>query len=219
MFIIIVGCSPAGYQLCKVLMVEGHEVMVLEKNQTRCQLVWDEMGSVVMQGDGADLVDLKRAGAARADTVVAVTGRDETNLVVCQLAKHVFSVARTVATIKDPKNQPIFRVLGVNSVVNAGDLVLGSLERTIVGSGFNHLANLREPNSVLVSLTVPEDAAVVGKPLKEFEPPEHTFISIVLRGNRALAPREELVLEANDEIYAVTVSDKEQELYDRLTGV
>lgn len=219
MFIVIVGCSPTGYQLCKLLMVEGHEVLVLEKNLSRCQLVWDEMGSVVMQGDGADQVDLRRAGAARADTLVAVTGKDETNLVACQMAKHLFSVDRTVATIKDPRNQAIFRVLGVDSVINAGDLILGSLERTVVGSGFNHLANLREPNSVLVSLIIPDDAAVVGRALKDIEPTEHTFFSVVLRGSRALAPRDDLVLEAEDEIYAVTVSERELELYEKLTGV
>lgn len=219
MFVIIVGCSATGYHLAKRLMVEGNEVVVLEQSRARCQLVWDELGSVVLQGDGADLVDLRRAGAARADTLVTVTGKDETNLVVCQLAKHVFSVERTIAAIKDPKYQTIFRVLGVDAVASAGDLILGSLERSIVGSGFNHLANLREPNSLLVSLTIPPDADMVGKRLSDLGRIEKSFVSVVVRGNEALPPMADLVLEAEDEVYAVTVADKEQELHEKLTGV
>ncbi len=219
MFVIIVGCSAAGYHLSKLLMVEQHEVVVLEKSLTRCQLIWEELGSVVIQGDGTDLVDLRRAGITRADTVVAVTERDETNLVICQLAKHAFSVDRTVAIIKDPKNQPIFRLLGVDAVVNIGDLVLGSLERSVVGGSFNHLANIKEPNTFLVSMTIPDDADIVGKQLSNIEPLEHSFVSVVVRENRPMPALQDLILKANDEVYAVTVSDEEAILYERLTGV
>ena len=219
MFVIIVGCSATGYHLSKRLMVERHEVVVLEKSLARCQLLWDEMGSVVMQGDGADLVDLRRAGITRADTLVAVTNKDETNLVICQLAKQAFSVERTVATIKDPGNESIFRVLGVDTVVNLGDLALGTLERTIVGNSYNHLANLREPGSFLVSLTIPEDAAMVGQPLSEMGQFDRSFITVVLRNHQAIRPSDELELKADDEVYAVTVSDEEAELYEKLTGV
>ena len=235
MFVIIVGCSPTGYQLAKLLLVEQHEVVVLEKSLPRCQLIWEEMGSVVVQGDGTDLVDLRRAGVTRADTVVAVTDRDETNLVVCQLAKHAFSVERTVTTIKDPKYQPIFRLLGVNAVVDIRDLVLDNLERSIVGSSYNHLAHLRSPNALLVSLTIPRDAAVVGRKLSDTKllprneengeekadpsPLARSFISVVLRGNESLQASGDLVLAADDEVIAVTSADEEAELYEILTGV
>ena len=219
MFVIIVGCSAAGYHLSKLLMVEQHEVVVVEKSITRCQLMWEELGSVIIQGDGTDLVDLRRAGIARADTVVAVTERDETNLVICQMAKHAFSVERTVATIRDPQNQPIFRLLGVDAVINIGDLVLGSLERSIVGGSFNHLANIREPNTFLVSMTIPDDADIVGKQLSDIEPLDHSFISVVVREDRPMPALQDLILRANDEVYAVTVSDEEATLYERLTGV
>jgi len=235
MFVVIVGCSATGYHLAKLLLVAQHEVVVLEKSQARCQLMWDELGSVVMQGDGTDQVDLRRAGLTRADTVVAVTDSDATNLVICQMAKHSFSVQRTVAIIRDPRNQTIFRVLGVDSVVNVGDLVLDTLERTVVESSFNHLAYLRVPNTVLVSITIPEDATIVGRKLAEVyiqeEPSENgsdeeeedpiqgSFVTVVVRGGAAMEPSHELVLEANDEIYAVTTSGEESHLYQKLTGI
>ncbi len=219
MFVIIVGCSAAGYHLSKLLMVEQHEVVMVEKSITRFQIVRDELGSVIIQGDGTDLVDLRNAGITRADTVVAVTERDETNLVICQMAKQAFSVERTVATIRDPKNQPIFRLLGVDAVINIGDLVLGSLERSIVGGSFNHLANIKEPNTFLVSMTIPDDADIVGKQISNIEPLDHSFISVVVRENRPMPALQDLILKANDEVYAVTVSDEEATLYERLTGV
>ena len=235
MFIVIVGCSPTGYQLAKLLMVQQHEVVVLERSLSRCQLMWEEMGSVIIQGDGTDLVDLRRAGASRADTVVAVTGKDETNLVVCQLARHAFSVGRTVAAIKDPRYQPIFRLLGVDAVVDINDLVLDNLERSIVGSSYNHLAHLRSPNALLVSLTIPQDATVIGKrisdtglPVKHVESQDgeqkrngfaRSFLSVILRGSETLQASDDTVLEANDEVIAVTSADEEETLYEILTGV
>jgi trk system potassium uptake protein TrkA len=219
MFIIIVGCSEIGYHLSKLLMVTGNEVVVMEKNLARYQLMWEEMGSVVVQGDGADQSDLKRAGAARADTLVAVTDRDETNLVACQLAKHIFSTARTIATIKDPKNQPIFRLLGVDVVVNSSDLILNRLERSIVDQNLNHLVTLGASDSILISITIPEDAAVVGKSLSEVALPPRSFVSLVIRQDRVMPPSGDHTLAAHDQLYAVTATDEEQRLYDILTGV
>lgn len=241
MFVIIVGCSPTGYHLAKLLLVQQHEVVILEKNLTRYRMIFDEMGSVIEQGDGTDLVDLRRAGIARADTVVAVTGQDETNLVVCQLARHAFSVHRTVAIIKDPKNQPVFRLLGVDAVVDISNLILDNLERSIVGSSYNHLAHLRSANGLLVSLTIPEDAGIIGRRLSDIrlrvsDPPDRlenqetgaeraqyalrrSFISVVLRGDRTLQASDDLELRANDEVIAVTCVDEEAALCEILTGV
>ena len=97
---------------------------MLEKSLPRCQLIWEEMEVWSYKGTARTWSICVEPGVTRADTVVAVTDRDETNLVVCQLAKHAFSVERTVTTIKDPKYQPIFRLLGVNAVVDIRDLVL-----------------------------------------------------------------------------------------------
>ena len=219
MYSIIVGCSEIGYHLSKMLLVADNEVVVIEKSLARCQLLWDEMGSVVVQGDGADQADLKRAGVARADVLIAVTDRDETNLVVCQIAKHIFSVKRTIATIKDPKNEPTFRVLGVDVVVNSSNLILNSLEQGITESNLKHLMSLSVPNAMLISVAIPEDAAVVGKRLAEVKLPPHSFVSLVIRHNMVVAPRDDLTLVGEDELFAVTMADEEQVLYDILTGV
>ena len=111
MYVVIVGCSESGYHLSKALIAGGHEVVVVEKSIERFQLLKDELGTVALLGDGTDELTLKRAGIARADVVVSLTGVDATNLVITQMTKHIFQVPRTMALIKDPKNEPIFHAV------------------------------------------------------------------------------------------------------------
>ena len=219
MFVVILGCSEVGYHLTKALLATGHEVVVIEKDQSRCQLLTEELGSVVQQGDGTDEMVLKQAGASRADVFVAVTGRDETNLVACQVTKHVFQVPRTMAVLKDPKNEPVFHLLGVDVVVNATHQVLTSLEEGIPGRPMLHLMNLGAAGMELVSLSIPDDAGVVGRRLEEVELPPHSVVSLVIKKSGAQLTSHELVLEAEDQVVAATMTGEEQTLYDILTGV
>ncbi len=219
MYIVIVGCSEVGYHLTKALLASGHEVVVVEKRAERCQLLSDESGIVALQGDGTDERTLRKSGITRADVLVAVAGRDETNLVICQMAKHIFQVPRTMALIKDPKNEPIFHVLGVDVVVNAIHQILASFEEGVPGQPLIHLLNLRIQGLELVSVSVPNDAAIVGKRLREIELPPGSFISLVVKKGGAELPSDGLVLEPEDELVAVTPTGQEQVLYDILTGV
>ena len=219
MYILIVGCSEVGYHLTKALLASGHEVVVVEKNRDRYQLLTDELGSVAFAGDGTEERTLRHAGITRADVLVAVSGRDETNLVICQMAKHVFQVPRTMALVKDPKNEPIFHLLGVDVVVNEIHQILASFEEGVPGRPFVHLMNLRVAGMELVSVSIPEDADIVGKRLGEVELPPNSFISLVVKKGGAELPSDVLVLEPEDELVAVTRTGDEQTLYDILTGV
>jgi trk system potassium uptake protein TrkA len=218
MYAIIVGSSAIGHHLAKALLAAGHEVSVIEKSESRYQLLWKELGSVALQGDGTDERDLRSAGATRADVFIATTGRDETNLVACQMAKHVFQVPHTMAVVKDTKNEPVFHVLGVGVVVNSTHLVVTNLEEGVPGRPLLHLMNLQRLNLELVSVSVPEDASVVGKRLGEVQLPPHSFISLVIKRDLASLPSSDLVIEGQDQVVAVTMSDEEQTLYEILTG-
>ena len=219
MYIVIVGCSEVGYHLTKVLLASGHEVVVVEKRAERCQLLSDESGIVTLQVDGTDERILRKTGIIRADMLVAVTGRDETNLVICQTAKHIFQVPRTMALVKDPKNEPIFHVLGVDVVVNAIHEILARFEEGIPGQPLIHLMNLRVQGMELVRVSIPSDAAIVGKRLREIELPPDCFISLVVKKGSAELPSDGLVLEPEDELVTVTRTGQEQVVYDILTGV
>lgn len=219
MYLVIVGCSSVGYHLTKVLLAAGHEVTVVEKDHAKCQLLWDELGSVVLEGDGTDERILKSAGAARADIFIGAADVDETNLVACQIAKHVFKVSHTMTVVKDTKNEPLFEVLGINVVVNATHLLVTALEEGVPGRPLLHLMTPRVPDLELVSIAIPEDSTVVGKKLNEVVLPPHSFISLVIKKDRAVLPSDDVVLEGEDQVVAVTMTDEEQTLYEILTGV
>ncbi len=219
MYIVLVGCSAVGYHLTKVLLASGHEVVAIDKNQERCQLLSDETGIVTIQGDGTNERTLRRAGITRADILVAVAGRDETNLVICQMTKSIFQVPRTMALIKDPKNEPIFHVLGVDVVINTIHQILASFEEGVPGRPLIHLMNLRIQGMELVSVSIPDDAAVLGKRLGEVELPPNCFISLIVKRSGPELPSDGTLLELDDELVAVTRTGQEQILYDILTGV
>ena len=219
MYVVIVGCSESGYHLSKALIAGGHEVVVVEKSPERFQLLNEELGSVALLGDGTDEATLKRAGVARADVVVSLTGADATNLVISQMTKHIFQVPRTMALIEDPKNEPIFHEIDVDVVVNSTHLVLASLEEGIPGRPLVHLMNLRVPGMELVSVSIPEDANIIGKPLNEIELPPNSFITLMIKKGGATLPTGRSVVEPEDELVAVVPEGEEQILYDILTGV
>ena len=219
MYVVIVGCSESGYHLSKALIAGGHEVVVVEKSPERFQLLNEELGSVALLGDGTDEATLKRAGVARADVVISLTGADATNLVISQMTKHIFQVPRTMALIEDPKNEPIFHEIGVDVVVNSTHLVLASLEEGIPGRPLVHLMNLRVPGMELVSVSIPEDANIIGKPLNEIELPPNSFITLMVKKSGATLPTGRSVVEPEDELVAVVPEGEEQILYDILTGV
>jgi hypothetical protein len=118
MYIIVVGGGRVGFYLSKELLEAGHEIVVLEKNERRARQIADELGSIVLARDGCEGKHLAEAGANRAAIVAAVTGDDEDNLVICQMAKHHFQVPRTIARVNNPKNEDLFRHLGVDEVIS-----------------------------------------------------------------------------------------------------
>ncbi len=222
MFVVIVGCSEVGFFLSRALAATGHEVAVIEREPHRHQVLTENMGMVTLLGDGADMEVLRRAGVGRADAVVALTGVDATNLVICQLAKFLSAKTRTVTLVKDPKNEPAFEEMGVDIVVNWIHLALGALEAGVPGQPLRHLMSMQEPgqpSTELVCVSVPAGADIVGKRLDELPLPPDTFVSLIVKKGHASLPAGQIVVEADDELVAVTSIAIEQVVYDILTGV
>ena len=219
MYILLVGCGNIGYHLTKALLAMGHETFVVERDPHRCETIRDELGSVAYHGDGTEVQVLQDAGAARADVVIAVATIDEDNLAVCQLAKHHFHTPRTMALIKDPQNEALFKLVGIDVTINSTHMVLSAIEEEIPGHALVHLMNLKTNQKEMVSITIPSDAAVIGKLLGDIELPPNSFISLLVKTEGAMLPSEDLVLESGDDVVAVTSPDEEQLLYETFTGV
>ncbi len=117
MYIIIGGGGDIGYYLTKNLLKRGHEVLLLEKGQARYQTLKEELGQAVVRGDACEARTMEEVGVSRADVVIAVTGEDEDNIVICQMAKRHFKVERTIARLNNPKHEEVFQKLGIATVI------------------------------------------------------------------------------------------------------
>ena len=219
MYVVVVGCGKVGYDLTRALLAMGHETLTIEKDTHRCQTLRDEFGSVGLQGDGTDVRVLKEAGVGRADVLVAVAARDEDNLAACQLAKHYFNTPTTMALVKDPQNEALFKLLGVDIAINSTHLILSFIEEEIPGHALVHLTNLKALRLEMISINIPADATVVGKSLGDIELPPNTIISLLVKNDGPILPSDGVLLGPGDDVVVVTSPEEEQRLYDTLTGV
>jgi len=219
MYLIVVGGGKVGYYLTKSLLEEGHEVLVIEKDPRKCAALTDELGTNVLQGDGCEAAVMAEAGMSRANVVIAVTGDDEDNLVVCQVAKHKFNVPRTIARINNPKNERIFRKLGIDVTVSSTELILSQIEQVIPAQSLVHLLTLRSVEVSFIELEVPSDSPALGRPLRELGIPDDCILPLVIReGKEAIIPYGNTMLQPGDQVIAVTSEASEETIRRILYG-
>ena len=225
MYIVVVGGGRLGYDLTKALLAMGHETLVIDHDAGRCDVIRADLGSVVLHGDGTDVGVLTKAGVVRADVAIAVASRDEDNLAVCQISKSLFNTPKTISLVKDPQNEGLFKLLGVDITINTTRLILSDIETEIPGQSMVHLTTLKPSTGLgteereMVSINIPPDASSVGKHLGELVLPPNSFIALVVKEDGPTLAEDELLLESGDNVVGVTSPDEERLLYDTLTGV
>jgi len=219
MYIIIVGGGKVGYYLAKELIESGHEVLIIEKDSVKCERIAEELGDIVLRGDGCEAATMEMAGFARADMVIAVTGDDEDNLVVCQVAKAKFNVPRTVARINNPKNEAIFKRLGIDATVIAISAILAHIEQELPAHPLIPLLQLKGGNLEIVEVKVPAHSAVVGKRIKDLLLPQQSLVSLIIDAEgMPRVPTSETVIRPGDEVLVVTRRENEDALRRVLTA-
>ena len=216
MYIIVVGGGKVGYYLTKTLVHEGYEVLLIEKNPAKVEVYTERFGAVVMNGDGAEASTLAAAGAGRADVVISVTGHDEDNLVICQLARHRFKVKRTIARVNNPKNEELFRRLGVDVTVNPTSVILSLIEQQIPDRHFVHLLALRHAKLAVVEASVSPESSICGQYVADVRMPPETSLIAILRASDVIIPSGQTQILAGDEIIAITRRESEEQLRDLL---
>ena len=223
MYIIVVGGGKVGFYLAKELLDEGHEVLVIERDQKdphRSEQIAEELGSdVVLRGDGCEASTLEGAGAARAEMLIAVTGEDEDNLVSCQVAKNRFKVPRTIARINNPKNELIFKRLGIDTTVSATTAILAHIEQELPTHHMIPVLTLRGGALEMVEVKIPAGSPAIGRALRDIVLPAQALVTLVVdAGGVPKTPNGDTILRAEDEIVAVTLPDAEDALLQALTG-
>jgi trk system potassium uptake protein TrkA len=219
MYIIVIGGGKVGYYLAQALLDQGHEILVVEKDPVRTEFISNELGSVCIRGDGCEVTTLTEAGTGRAEMFIAVTGDDEDNLVACQVAKHKFNVPRTVARINNPRNEAIFKELGVDVAVSSTNIILESITEEVPTHSITHLMGVKDKGIEVVELKIPADAKTVGKELRELSlPPENRLFLVIPKQGKPHVPTASTVLQAEDQIIAVTTPESEEALRIALRG-
>jgi trk system potassium uptake protein TrkA len=209
-YIIIVGAGKIGYNLSKALIAEGHEILLIERDRSKYNLLVKELGEAVYFGNGCEVSTLRNVGTNRADMLIAVTGLDQGNLVACQLAKLIFVVPKTLALVNDPKNEELFKSLGVDLVVNTTNLI-----STLIGHKLNiHvlLPLLTFKNLEIVQTEITDSSPAVNKQVKDLGLPADSLLIAAIRGENAILLKGDSVILANDTIVALTTREKENEL-------
>jgi len=217
MYIIIVGGGKVGYYLSQALLSEGHEVLILEKDAARCGAICEQLGSVVVRGDGCEARTLAEAGTERADMFIAVTDEDEDNLVACQVAKHKFKVQRTIARINNPKNEALFKKLGIDVTVSSTNLILEHIEEEVPTHPLVHLLTLKGGDLEIVEVKIPPDSSVVGKRMRQIVFPPDSVICLMIGTRGPKVPTGDTILEADAQVVAVTRPEAEGALRAALT--
>lgn len=219
MYVLVIGGGKVGYYLAWTLVEEGYEVLVIERDPATAARISERLGAIVMQGDGAESTILDAAGASRADVVIASTGDDEDNLIVCQVAKRKFNVGRVIARVNNPKNELLFKRLGIDATVSQTNVLLHLIEQRLNIDGLTHLMTLRHSEIEIVEARVSAESPIVGRTLANIRLPPECVFSAITRGEHIVVPTGQTTIEAGDEIIAVTRTESEGALRKLLMGV
>ncbi len=218
MYIIIVGAGKVGWNLARELLEKGSEVTLIENNRERYLTVEQELEHNIQYGDASELWVLERAGISRADMVIAVTGDDEDNILICQVAKEKYLVDRIIARVNNPRNREHFELLGIRPVVSATDLILRLIEHEVPEYGLVHLLDLPEQRLEIIEILLPSDSKAAGQRVGDLQMPEGALLISVLRDDTGFVPNSETVLEAGDEILAVLDPTVEEDVTARFVS-
>jgi trk system potassium uptake protein len=202
-YVIIAGGGKVGWNLARELIAKEHEVTLIEGDRERYLTVEQELEHAIQYGDATELWVLERAGIQRADLVIAVTGDDEDNVLICQLAKDKYLCDRIIARVNNPRNRQYFELLGIGPAVSATDLILRLIEHEVPSYGLVHLLDLRDEQLEIIEIEVGEDAPAAGAQVQDVDLPEGSLIISVLRNGRGFVPKADTVIEADDEVLLV----------------
>jgi trk system potassium uptake protein TrkA len=218
MKIIIVGAGKVGYFLAKRLYQGKHTVSVVDKDKAICEDIAKELEVLVISGDGCDPAILEEAGVKHADVVAAVTGDDEDNIIICQLAKELFSTRRTVGRVNNPDNERVYAELGIDVPVDATMIIGKIIEEEVSFSDFVNLMSFKRGKLAIVRLDISSESPVIGKQIKEIQLPKDAVLVSIVRGEQVILPKGDTVLEIGDDIIAMTMVGNESQLINLLVG-
>jgi trk system potassium uptake protein TrkA len=212
MYIVIAGGGEVGFHLAKALIEGGHEVMVIESDRRRAEWIEEQLGSVVLNRPADEGRYQLEAGCQRADAVLAVTGEDPKNLVICQLARHNCGPhGRVIARVNDPKNEIVFKTLGIDETVSSTRVLMNVIEQELPSSGFLPLMPLGGSRLELIEAEIAPGSPAIGKRVGALGLPEGAVVGGVIRSGQVVPANGDAVFQTGDRVivFSPTVSESE----------
>lgn len=201
---IIVGGGKIGYYVMRTLHERGVDAVIIERNEAICTKIAEELDVDVICGDGTDMTVLRDAGIGEAEIVAAVTGTDEENLVICEIAKASFSVPRTIARVNNPKNIAMFKALGIDKIVCSTEVIANLIENELDRDDYHVIQTFERGAMILVEVSISEKSPWCDKKLKNLELPGECVIATILRAEKIIYPRGETDILRGDKVLLVT---------------
>ncbi len=218
MYVLIVGGGKVGKSLAKTLAGSGYDVAVVEKDEKIAGKIAEDVDkALIIAGDGCDPARLEDAGIARAQVVTAVTGDDEDNLIICQLARDTFGVPRVIARVNNPSNVITFQKLGIDTVSSTTIITKLIEEEATIGDIFTLLALKRGKLSIVEAILNPKSPAA-NKAIKELKLPAESILATIIRENQIIFPKGNIKLLPGDSIIALSTIEQESALKEALLG-
>src|SRR5437870_6666803 len=213
MYLLIAGGGKVGANLARLLLRAGHEVTMIEQRGDRFAALEEEFEHVAQRGDATELFILERAGIKRPpDLVLAVTGDDEDNVIICQIAKEKYGVPKVIARVNDPRNQAHFDLLGISPTICATSNIMGLIEHEVPEHDLVHLLELRRENLEIVEVQIDRDSPSAGKLDEGLDLPEGSRLISVMRNGQSEIAVGSTELQAGDQVLAILQPGKEDEL-------
>ncbi|MFW5980195.1 MAG: potassium channel family protein [Bacillota bacterium] len=212
MYIIIVGGGKVGRYLINDLSKKDNDVVLVEQQNEKCNVIRNKYGINVICGDGSEKEVLEKAGAEKADVLLAVTKDDQDNLVICQLAERQFNIPQTFTTVNTPGNEKLFDWLGVNVAVSSAAILSALVDQEVTINDLKTLLNKDQDKLKMIRITVNDNSALINKKLNEINLPLESVLVTILRGDTPIVPRGNTRILPGDLIVALSRPEFEEEL-------
>ena len=218
MYFVIAGGGEVGFHLAKALLESSHEVMLLESDRRRAQVIEEQLGSIVLNAPADEGRYQLEAGCQRADAVIAVTGQDAVNLIVCQLAKWKCHVPRVIARVNDPKNEIVFKALGIDETISSTRVIMNVIEQELPSGGFMPLMPLTGSHLELIEAEIAAGTPAAGRAIGSLGLPEGAAVGGIVRKGSVVHADDDTKLQVGDRIVVLSPTKDEAGVRKALFG-
>ncbi|HPE27963.1 MAG TPA: TrkA family potassium uptake protein [Saccharofermentans sp.] len=203
MKIVIVGAGKVGYYLTKELLKKGHKVVVIDTREKAAAQIANDLNTDSICGDGSTNQVLSQA-CDNANVFVALTGKDEVNVIACQLAKKYFSVPLTIARVNNPRNNEIVNYFGVDRHYCSTNMFVDLVDNEIEYEGMRIVTRLNSTSHIIVEFKLSEYSSACGKTLAEYKFVKDSKVVIITTSEgKIITPQGDTIMNANDVILLV----------------